>query len=43
MASMEMEFCKNKKRRRKSKSYFGLNGYVDGGEAKTNKEETNGH
>jgi hypothetical protein len=40
---MEMEFCENKKRRRKSRRYFGLNGYVDGGEEKTNKEETHGH
>jgi hypothetical protein len=40
---MEMELCGNKKRRRKNKRYFGLNGYVDGGEGKTNKEETHGH
>jgi hypothetical protein len=40
---MEMEFCENKKRRRKSRRYFGLNGYMDGGEEKTNKEETHGY
>jgi hypothetical protein len=40
---MEMEFCGNKKRRRKSRIYFGLNEYADGGEEKTNKEETHGH